>query len=444
MATETLDLSTFFEQTEFEPEVFEKYADTAHDSFTTRERFETLVREYRAKVEQGQGDALKLALGLLVLGKFTGALSCFKLAPPGKTRHFYAAQAALGLGRYDEALEELRSAASRGWDAFATDMAQAAIHVQAGDLSAAEGLVRKRERDGQDRAEWYYVRGLVAEARGEREGAVDAHEKALALDANHTGAMFRCARLYDMFGDDEAALELYEQLTEQPRAYINALLNAAVIYEDRGRYHAAHECVRRVLRLYPNHTRARLYLKDIESCLSMVIDETGEQQVDARARLLDTPLTEFELSVRARNCLKKMNIRTVGELIQLTEAELAAYKNFGETSLTEIKALLTKRGLHLGQKPEEIEAVAVEQTVAPKPAVPPGQEAVLSKPVSELELSVRARRCLQRLNVQTLGDLIQYTETDLLATRNFGVTSLNEVRARLVEHGLQLAPKRAT
>jgi DNA-directed RNA polymerase subunit alpha len=233
-------------------------------------------------------------------------------------------------------------------------------------------------------------------------------------------------------------------LTEQPRAYVNALLNAAVIYEDRGRYPEAYECIRRVLRLYPNHTRARLFLKDVESCLSMVIDEAGEQRVDARARLLDTPLSEFELSVRTRNGLKKMNIRTVGELIRLTEAELSAYKNFGETSLAEIKALLSKRGLQLGLTPEEIEVPAAEQAAAPRPAVPPGQEAVLSRPVSELELSVRARRCLQRLNVQTLGDLVQYTEADLLATRNFGVTSLNEVRARLAEHGLQLAPKRAT
>jgi DNA-directed RNA polymerase subunit alpha len=44
--------------------------------------------------------------------------------------------------------------------------------------------------------------------------------------------------------------------------------------------------------------------------------------------------------------------------------------------------------------------------------------------------------------VQTLSDLIQYTEGDLLATRNFGVTSLNEVKARLSESGLQLATKK--
>jgi DNA-directed RNA polymerase subunit alpha len=444
MTTEAIELSAFFEQPEIDAETYERVADAAHVSFAARERFETLTREYRARVEQRQGDVLRLGLALLALGKFADARSCFKEAPPGKLRHYYAAQAALGLGRCDEALEELRHAANRGWDPCACDLAQAAIHVQTGDLAAAEALVRKQEQPGRDRAEWYYARGLIAEAGGEREAAAEEYERALTLDAGHTPAMFRGARLCDVLGDDAAALALYERLAAHPRAYVNALLNAAVVYEDRGRYDEALGCVQRVLRLYPNHTRARLFHKDIESCRHMVIDETGEQRVDAHARLLDTPLTEFEFSVRARNCLKKMNIRTVGELIRLTEEELMAYKNFGETSLAEIKAMLTKRSLHLGQRPEELEEAAVEPAAAPRTPVPPGQEAVLSKPVGELELSVRARRCLQRLNVQTLGDLVQYSEADLLATRNFGVTSLNEVKVRLGDHGLQLTPKRAT
>ena len=81
---------------------------------------------------------------------------------------------------------------------------------------------------------------------------------------------------------------------------------------------------------------------------------------------------------------------------------MLAYKNFGETSLNEIKALLSKKGLRLGLSPDEVDVKTAEQAATPKPAVPPGQEAILSKPVSDLELSVRSRRCLQRLNVQTL------------------------------------------
>jgi DNA-directed RNA polymerase subunit alpha len=444
MATNPIELASFFDAAEATPEQYDQIADAAHASFHTFERFDALVRAYRERVEQGRGEALRLALGLLILGKFTEALEYFERAAEGKLRSYFAASAALGAGRLDVAQSYLEQAARQGWDPVEISMRRAAVQIRAGDLSAAENLSAKHQHEGQDRASWYHVRGLLAEARGERVAAIASFAKTLALDPQHTEAMFRCARLYDLCGNDESALALYGRLARQPRAHVNALLNAAVIYEDVGRYDEAIDCLRRVLRAYPNHARARLFLKDVESCQSMVIEEGVEPRTDVRARLLDTPLSEFELSVRARNCLKKMNIRTLGELIHLTEAELLAYKNFGETSLTEIKALLTKRGLFLGMSADEVPVDVAEMEIAARkaPVLPAGQEAILSKSVSEIELSVRARRCLQRLNVQTLADLVQYSESDLLSTRNFGVTSLSEIKARLVEHGLQLAPKK--
>lgn len=61
---------------------------------------------------------------------------------------------------------------------------------------------------------------------------------------------------------------------------------------------------------------------------------------------------ELELSVRAFNCLKAANIRTIADLVQKTEAELLKTKNFGKKSLNEIKTLLTEMGLRLGMKIE--------------------------------------------------------------------------------------------
>lgn len=443
MAVEPLDLATFLAPGEVTVEAVERYADAAHASFVARERFNTLVNEYRAKVEQGQGEVLKLALGLFIVGRFAEALEQFARGPRDPLRHWYAGEAAATIGRWSEAVKQYEQAAERGWDAFAVDMRIAAVQVEAGDVAAAEQLVQRHAAHGPDRAEWHYVRGLLAEQRDDRVAAGEAYEKALTLAPEHTQALFRAARLFDLLGDDDRALDCYDQLTRQPRAWVNALINAAVVYEDMGHYGEAIICLRRVLKAYPNHTRARLFLKDVESSRTMVIDESGEQRVDARARLLEMPLTEFELSQRARNCLKRLNIRTLGELVQMTETELLALKNFGETSLNEIKALVEKKGLRLGAKAGEADATAAAEA-APRrlPHVPPGQEAVLGKPVAEIELSVRARRCLQRLNVHTLGDLIQLTEADLLATRNFGQTSLNEVKQRLAEHGLQLAARK--
>ncbi len=443
MTTEALELQSFFELPNLDHETIERYADSAHVSFAARDRFDTLLREYVQRVEEGSGDPLRLAIGLALIGRHSSALERFERAPADKLRHWYAAHSAAALRRYDAALAELDQARQQGWDTLTADLRSAELLIQAGRLDDARALVDKHQPAGPDRAAWWHVSGLLHEAGGARESALEAYNKALLLDEQFIPAMFCAARLCDQFGDDDRALDLYEMLTEQPRAHINALINAAVIYEDIGRYNDALGCLRRVLKAYPNHERARLFLKDVESCREMIVDDTTEERTDARSRLLDTPLSEFELSVRARNCLKKMNIRTLGELIQLSEVELLAYKNFGETSLAEIKQLLDKKGLRLGQQPEEVQVAESEVQDTPKPApVPPGQEAILARSVSELELSVRARRCLQRLNIQNLGDLVNYTEQDLLATRNFGVTSLNEIKARLAELGLQLSPRK--
>jgi DNA-directed RNA polymerase subunit alpha len=59
---------------------------------------------------------------------------------------------------------------------------------------------------------------------------------------------------------------------------------------------------------------------------------------------------ELELSVRSANCLKHADIRLIGDLVQKTEAEILATKNFGRKSLNEIKEILSEMGLGLGMK----------------------------------------------------------------------------------------------
>jgi DNA-directed RNA polymerase subunit alpha len=61
---------------------------------------------------------------------------------------------------------------------------------------------------------------------------------------------------------------------------------------------------------------------------------------------------ELELSVRSANCLKHADIKLIGDLVQKTEAEILATKNFGRKSLNEIKEILSEMGLSLGMKLE--------------------------------------------------------------------------------------------
>jgi DNA-directed RNA polymerase subunit alpha len=218
--------------------------------------------------------------------------------------------------------------------------------------------------------------------------------------------------------------------------HLNALMNLAVLYEDNNHYEEARRCLDAVLRTDPNHPRARLFMKDVESARGMYYEDDGDIRPGRRNPALDIPITDFELSVRSRNCLKKMNIRTLGDLLRISEQELLSYKNFGETSLDEIKALLVQKGMRIGQMLEDPKFATVRR---PAPTVA-GNIApeVLGKNVVDMELSVRSRKALQRLNINTLADLAARTEDELLGCKNFGQTSLNEIKQQMATFGMGL------
>jgi len=68
------------------------------------------------------------------------------------------------------------------------------------------------------------------------------------------------------------------------------------------------------------------------------------------AEILAQPIADLELSVRARNCLDSANLKTLSDLVRLSESEVMNLKNLGKTSLTEIKGKLAERGLSLGMQ----------------------------------------------------------------------------------------------
>jgi DNA-directed RNA polymerase subunit alpha len=76
----------------------------------------------------------------------------------------------------------------------------------------------------------------------------------------------------------------------------------------------------------------------------------GEQVDHELERKLNMSLAELELSVRATNCLESEGITTVRDLVNRTDEELLEVRNFGETTLREVKTKLAERGLQLGMK----------------------------------------------------------------------------------------------
>ncbi|MCG8568914.1 MAG: DNA-directed RNA polymerase subunit alpha [Spirochaetes bacterium] len=80
-------------------------------------------------------------------------------------------------------------------------------------------------------------------------------------------------------------------------------------------------------------------------------EETEEQDEDEELReILQTPVDELELSVRASNCLRSENIRTIADLISRSEDDISKIKHFGKKSLTEIKEKLVRYKLSFGMK----------------------------------------------------------------------------------------------
>lgn len=79
----------------------------------------------------------------------------------------------------------------------------------------------------------------------------------------------------------------------------------------------------------------------------------GSSDAARLAELLRTPIDDLSLSVRSVNSLKNSNIRSLGDLVRQTEAQILQVKNFGKKSLQEIADLLEKEGLNFGMRFEE-------------------------------------------------------------------------------------------
>ena len=284
----------------------------------------------------------------------------------------------------------------------------------------------------------YFDAGYEAETAGDRLKAIESYEAAYTADPEDAENCFRLAYNLDLVGEEEEALHLYEECAKQEKPPLNALINLAVAYEDRGKYAQAERCIRQVLATDPNHARARLYIKDILASRAMMIDDEQEKRNEKHSALLDTPVTDFELSVRTRNALRKMNIRTLGDLLKVTEAELRSFKNFGDASLDEIKAMLAQKGLKLGQAVEQHQAEVKQQVYDQLKSEVGDNDGTLDKSVNELNLSVRARKALALLSVTSIGDLVMKTEAELMGVKNFGMTSLVEIKEALTEMGLSL------
>ena len=110
------------------------------------------------------------------------------------------------------------------------------------------------------------------------------------------------------------------------------------------------EAVTHAAKILKNQLSIFITFEEEEEAEMAVSEEEGEGE--KLNENLFRSVDELELSVRSANCLKHANIKLIGDLVQRTEAEILATKNFGRKSLNEIKEILSEMGLNLGMKLE--------------------------------------------------------------------------------------------
>jgi DNA-directed RNA polymerase subunit alpha len=393
------------------------------------------VGELQSREDHTPASRVRLGVCLYLLGRYFRAIESLKLSDGGAMAHYYLAKSHFARQEYAEAIESYKAAEKAGYDAGECALGRAESLRYSGDPQAALSTLDSLSGAIEQTAEYLAQRAATVAALGSNPQEVVAlYERAVEVDRNHPGALFGLALENDRRGNDDTALELYKRAAERFPANIGSLLNLGLLHEDREQYEKAAQCYQRVLDVYPDHTRAALFFKDTEASHEQYYDEDAQKKRDRMSQVLGIPVTDFELSVRSRNCLQKMGIMTLGDLCRCTEQELLASKNFGETSLIEIKEMLATKGLRLGQYAHER---APTEVFEPE-TLSADEQALLSRPIAELNLSVRARKCMIRLAINTLADLVRRTGDDLLECKNFGVTSLNEVREKLTIIGLKL------
>lgn len=395
------------------------------------------VAELRSKESEEISPATHVKIGVCLfhLGLYRDSLTELKKGDGGALAQFYLAKIHAVNKEYDEAIKAYNIAKKAGYNADQCALGRADVCRVAG--KAEESLKELDMLSGavEQTAEYLYQRAAtIASIGGNPNEAIALYERAIVVDRHHPGALFGLALENERRGNDDEAIDLYKRAVLHYPTNVGTLINLGILYEDMGDFEQAMICFQRVLDANPTNSKAALFCKDAKASSEMVFDEDAQRKKDRMSQLLSLPVSDFELSVRSRNCLKTMGINSLGDLCHHSEQELLASKNFGETSLVEIRDMLMMKGLRLGM-------FASEKHLQDQPEVEPLSEeeiSVHSRPVGDLNLSVRARKCMNRLNIQTIGELVRRTADELLECKNFGVTSLKEIREKLVDFNIRL------
>ena len=209
-------------------------------------------------------------------------------------------------------------------------------------------------------------------------------ERAVAADGSHAGALFGLALENDRHGNESYARDLYERAAAQFPTHVGTLLNLGVLYEDMQQYEKARQCYRRILDVFPDHPRARLFQKDADAARDMYYDEDARRRQDRLSQVLGIPVTDFELSVRSRNCLQKMGVMTLGDLTRTQRARAAREQELRRdvARRNPRHAAIEGPGARSIRRPDSRRGAGVRSANCSQP----DEQALLDRPIADLNL----------------------------------------------------------
>ena len=437
MVSNELDLNEAFSA---EPLTRENIFSLKNQIYTSKANYEELenkIKALRSSISdendssKAKKNTLILGICLWISGNQEEAFEVLTTLKSNKFASYFLGKCYQEREEFENALECFERSIQAPEDEFEIQIMIAETQRMSGDAQSALKMIQKLSKGHDDNADLHYQWAHCLDNLGEYEEALTHYNRTLEIDPSHPGSLFRIAYYYDLGGDDEKALEYYEKCVETVPLYTNAMINLGLMYEDNDNYEKAISCFYSVLQSYPNHRTAKLFLKDAEAGLNMLYDDDKVKKQDKEIEVLNIPISDFELSVRSKNCLERMNIITLADLTKVTEYELLSYKNFGETSLTEIKHILNQKGLRLGQAVESDLFIDSDTNVATDDGGP-------SKSISEIELSDDCRSAIGVMGIEAIDDLAAKTEAELLEQEGFTQAFVDEIINQLDTLGLKL------
>ncbi len=295
------------------------------------------------------------------------------------------------------------------------------IYLCLGEFEKAQDIVKKKLNNMESNIV-KFIRARLLEYEGKIDEAVSIYEELEKQEELKVEALHRLFYLANIFLPPEQIEKYEKKINELPKSCASTIINLAMYYDMNNRLKEAEKCIE-VISGY--HTDRLNYLIDeIKGSNIILFEEDVERQKKYTQKLLEIPIHATGLSIRSRNILTQKKIKTIGDLVKYTEADIQSIASLGEAGVKEIKDLLASLNLHFAED-THVETDEEKKYLA-----------LLNQSISNVYWRPQTRSILDRNNIKTWGDLVNLKEEEISKWQGISIPILNEIKQKLLQQGL--------